>query len=173
MSALHALAMAAHISIAICGSEQVPRPLLERAEVIAADVYRDIGVAIDWSEGDCGDNEGGLEVDLVSRDDLEAPVADVTVGFAEPGSSVAIILYDRVAKFSKRFGLKREVLLGYAIAHEVGHLLLPPHSHSLSGVMRATIDIDQAAQKRLRFTREQGELILDRLEGFGAVVATH
>src|SRR5438046_10681618 len=173
MSALHALAMTAHISIAICGSEQVPPAQLEKAEIIAADVYRDIGVAIDWREDECGDNEGGLEVDLISRNDVEGPVADVTVGFAEPGSSVATVLYDRVAKFSRRFGLKREVLLGYAIAHEIGHLLLPPHSHSMSGVMRATIDIDLAARKRLRFTREQGEIIVYRLEGFPAVVATH
>jgi hypothetical protein len=173
MSALPALVMTAHISVAICGSEQVPAAQLEKAEIIAADVYRDIGVVIDWREDECGDNEGGLEVDLISRNDIEGPVADVTVGFAEPGSSVAMVLYDRVAKFSKRFGLKREVLLGYAIAHEVGHLLLPPHSHSIAGVMRATIDIDQAAQKKLRFTKEQGELILDRLEGFASVVATH
>jgi hypothetical protein len=165
---LHALTIAAHLSIAICGSEPVPAVLLDRAESIAANVYRDIGVAIEWS--DCRDQEGGLEVDLTTRDALDAPVADATLGFAEPGGSVATVLYDRVGKFAKRFGVKREVLLGYAIAHEIGHLLLPPNSHSPSGVMRASLDLDQAAAKKLRFTREQGELILDRLDGVAPLV---
>ena len=94
----------------------------------------------------------------------------MTLGFAAPGTSEATILYNRVGKFSKRYGLKREVLLGYAIAHEVGHLLLPPNSHSPSGVMRANIDLQRAAAKKLRFTRQQGELILEKLEGFAPVV---
>lgn len=173
MSGLQAFTIVAHLSVAICGGDQVPSALLEKAEAIASDVYRDIGVTIDWRE-ECGGNESALEVDLIASDEIPgAPVADVTLGFAEPGASAATVLSDRVAKFAKRYGLKREVLLGYAMAHEVGHLLLPPHSHSLSGVMRATIDIDQAASKKLRFTREQGEFIIDRLEGVASAVATH
>jgi hypothetical protein len=31
-------------------------------------------------------------------------------------------------------------LLGCAIAHELGHMLLPRHSHSATGIMRATWD---------------------------------
>jgi hypothetical protein len=171
MSGLHALTIAAHLSVAICGSDQVPPALLANAEVLAAGVYRDIGVAIDWIG--CGEDAGALEVDLMKRDEIAEPVADVTLGFAEPGTSVATVLYDRVAAFARRYGLKRDVLLGYAIAHEVGHLLLPPHSHSMSGVMRANIDLHKAAAKKLRFTREQGELILERLEVGPLIVATN
>jgi len=169
MFPVHALAVVTHLAVAICGSEQVPPALLQNAETIAADVYRDIGVAIDWTE-ECGDTEGALEVDLVGGDNIGSSYANVTLGFAAPGTSEATILYDRVGKFSKRYGLKREVLLGYAIAHEVGHLLLPPNSHSPSGVMRANLDLQRAAAKKLRFTREQGELILEKLEGFAPVV---
>ena len=171
MSGLQALTIAAHLSIAVCGSDRVPSALLANAEAIAADVYRDIGVAIDWTA--CGEDERALEVDLMRCNELSSPVAEVTLGFAEPGTSFATVLYDRVGKFASRYRLKREVLLGYAIAHEVGHLLLPPHSHSASGVMRATIDLDRAAARKLRFTREQGKLILERLDGVAAVVATH
>jgi hypothetical protein len=171
MSGFHALTIAAHLSVAICGSGQLPPALLANAEVLAADVYRDIGVAIDWTG--CGEDDGALEVDLMKRDEIGEPVADVTLGFAEPGTSVATVLYDRVAKFARRYGLKGDVLLGYAIAHEVGHLLLPPHSHSIAGVMRATIDLDKAAARKLHFTTEQGALILERLEGTPLIVATN
>ena len=144
MPGLHALTIAAHLSIAICGSEPVPAVLLDRAESIAANVYRDIGVAIEWS--DCRDQEGGLEVDLTTRDALDAPVADATLGFAEPGGSVATVLYDRVGKFAKRFGVKREVLLGYAIAHEIGHLLLG-NAHAPSGLMRAAWTVPEMTRR--------------------------
>jgi hypothetical protein len=171
MFGLHALTIAAHLSVAICGSDQVPPSLLAKAEVLAADVYRDIGVAIDWTG--CGDHEDALEVDLMTRGEIADPVGDATLGFAEPGTSVATVLYDRVGTFARRYGLKREVLLGYAIAHEVGHLLLPPHAHSVWGVMRANIDLHKAAERKLRFTREQGELILRRLEVGPIIVATN
>jgi len=69
--------------------------------------------------------------------------------------------------------VKREVLLGYSIAHEMGHLLLPPNSHSISGVMRASLNLDLAAARRLRFTREQGALIVRALEKASATVATN
>jgi len=53
-------------------------------------------------------------------------------------------------------------LLGYCIAHEIGHLLLPPGSHSPSGIMRARWrgdDFKLIATGRLLFTAEQAKLI--------------
>jgi hypothetical protein len=173
MSAIHALVTAVHISVAICGAEQAPAGVLEKAETIAADVYRNIGVAIDWSEGRCGANDAALKVNLIAGDATGAMLSEVTLGFAEPGSSVATVLYDRVVAFSRHFHVKREVLLGYAMAHEIGHLLLPPHSHSYEGVMRSSIDMEVAAARQLRFTKEQGALIVRRIEGPSVAVATH
>ena len=162
MPALHALAMAVHISVAICGAEQVPPALLDKAEAVAADVYRDIGVAIEWSE-EC--NGAALAVQLIPTSAAGIDVSDVTVGYAVPGGLAATILYDRLVSVSRRCGVKRDVLLGYSIAHELGHLLLPPHSHSNEGVMRPNLDIAQANARRLRFTGQQGALIVRKLEG--------
>jgi hypothetical protein len=53
-------------------------------------------------------------------------------------------------------------ILGHVIAHEMGHLLLPPNSHSQSGVMNADWDSEQLLRMvkgLLQFTPEQGELI--------------
>jgi hypothetical protein len=65
--------------------------------------------------------------------------------------------------FARRYHVKREVILGYAIAHELGHLLLPPNSHSVGGIMRASLDMKLAAAQRLRFTGDQGRLIVAAL----------
>jgi hypothetical protein len=49
------------------------------------------------------------------------------------------------------------VLLGYIIAHELGHLLLGP-GHAPSGIMRATWDmndLEAIRQGRLKFSREE------------------
>jgi hypothetical protein len=59
------------------------------------------------------------------------------------------------------------------MAHEIGHLLLPPNSHSWQGVMRPVINLEEAAAKRLRFTREQGEQIVRRIETSSLALATH
>lgn len=151
------------VSVAVCDSVHVPPAFLAGAKHIAGSVYRDIGVTIDWRDGRCGDDQ--LAVRLIWRRDTAVDVSGETVGFAEPGTSVAMVLYDRVDLFARRYHVKSEVLLGYAMAHELGHLLLPPNSHSVTGVMRATLNLDQAAAKRLGFTKEQGKLIVGTLGG--------
>jgi hypothetical protein len=55
------------------------------------------------------------------------------------------------------------VLLGRVIAHELGHVLLPPNSHSLNGIMRGNIDL--ARENPDRFTSEQALMIRASLAG--------
>ena len=53
-------------------------------------------------------------------------------------------------------------LLGYVMAHEIGHLLLYSSTHSSAGVMRADFlpaDLKKAGQRQLEFTAEQAEAI--------------
>ncbi|HXD20735.1 MAG TPA: hypothetical protein VN654_27180 [Vicinamibacterales bacterium] len=153
-----------HVAVAICEARTMPPDIVASAERIAGDVYRAIGVAIEWSNAGCATDEQRLTVNLIPRQASTLDVTDVTLGFAEPGTTVATILYDRVAAFARRFHVKRDVLLGYTIAHEIGHLLLPPNSHSPQGVMRAAINLQEASKQRLRFTKEQGELIVRAIE---------
>jgi hypothetical protein len=53
-------------------------------------------------------------------------------------------------------------LLGYVMAHEIGHVLLRSTTHSSEGVMRADFrpeDLKKAGQRQLKFTPEQAEAI--------------
>jgi len=68
--------------------------------------------------------------------------AELQIGFAaiEPATGagvLATIYYDRVERVAARSAIPGGLFLGRAIAHEIGHLLLPTRPHSRSGLMRA------------------------------------
>jgi hypothetical protein len=52
------------------------------------------------------------------------------------GSAHAKVLLHRVVKYAKRMDLPVSRVLGYAIAHEVGHLLMERGQHSNFGIMQ-------------------------------------
>lgn len=57
----------------------------------------------------------------------------------EPGTSqMATVYIDRVAWLAGRARTSPAILLGRAVAHEVGHLLLETNAHATSGLMRAS-----------------------------------
>ena len=68
----------------------------------------------------------------------------------------------------------REGHVGYtgAAVRARRHLLLPAHSHSEAGLMRASLDMRMVAAKNLRFTTDQATLMLERLTA-PPVVSTH
>ncbi len=54
------------------------------------------------------------------------------------------------------------LVLGHVIAHEAGHLMLPPGAHNSTGIMKARTDSrswNEAFRKSLLFLPEEGELI--------------
>src|SRR5262245_61457163 len=154
---------AQHIAVAVCDLEGVPDVLIRLAEDVAGEVYLDAGVKLEWTDNDCHPGEGVFAVSITSREMAGTLVSDHTIGFAESGTRDATVLYDRVKWFARRYHLSSGVMLGYVIAHELGHLLLPPKSHSAEGVMRAVLDLRLASERQLRFTPQQGALILDKL----------
>jgi len=157
------LGAAQHVAVAVCDLEGVPKLLLHLAQDVAGEVYRDAGVELEWADNDCHPAEGVFAVSIRSREMAGTLVSDHTIGFAESGTRDATVLYDRVKWFARRYHLNCGVMLGYVIAHELGHLLLPPKSHSAEGVMRAVLDLHLASERQLRFTSQQGALILDKL----------
>ena len=54
-------------------------------------------------------------------------------------------------------------MLGHVVAHEMGHLLLPLHAHSSSGIMQAGLNMQLAAQGGLFFTASQAYQIRTQL----------
>ena len=132
---------------------------------IAAAIVEDAGIAVDWHDcsdsGDSSCKKSPRTLNLivrimptfvavpgkaVLRSSVETHESvgrsDVQLGFAviDPvtrAGTMATIFDDQVRDVARRSGVDRSELLGRALAHEVGHLLLREMSHSPTGLMRA------------------------------------
>jgi hypothetical protein len=70
---------------------------------------------------------------------MPAHVLPDSLGYALPYARIgahAIIFYDRVDALSTSKGMPDYLILGYAITHELGHVLLSSREHSIGGVMQ-------------------------------------
>lgn len=114
---------------------------------VAAEAMTSAGVTVEWhdcSRGGaahpCRTVRGARE--LVVRIMPTGGTSDSPeLGFAsiEPSGRatvVATIYYDVVQRVASRTGLEAHALLGRAIAHEIGHLLLRIPGHGSTGLMR-------------------------------------
>ncbi len=74
------------------------------------------------------------------------------------GGRIAYVLSDRVEQLSHTRGTDMAAVLGVAVAHELGHLLLPSHVHTTDGLMRkdwTRRDFQNARDGLPLFTPEQ------------------
>ena len=162
------------LPVIVCDFAGVTPSVLSAAEAVASAVYRSAGVAIEWAESGCIAGPPGLYVNLVSIDSGDVHLAELTVGFAESGGLTATVLYNRIERLARHHHKKPQIVLGYVMAHELGHLLLPPNSHSATGIMRPTVNLDKGVGAlRVSFTPQQAELIAGKIQGTLTTVATH
>jgi len=128
----------------------LPPSDLSRAEREAEKVFRYVGIQITWKTGpmaaDLNDNatsERGNAASLQLRLWPRAmagkrPTSSETLGFClslENGD--AVLLADAIQKRAVFGSTHFADLLGLAMAHELGHLLLRSAAHSVAGIMRA------------------------------------
>lgn len=150
------------------------RGTLNAAEKQAAFIFGKVGLTMRWcnlttdspqslANSSCGlpAASARLDVRIVSRIMAEAgATADSTMGFAM-GSSATVSYHWSKAADPKGDALTGDIL-ACVIAHEIGHLLLGPDSHSPTGIMKgkwSKEDLQGAGWGRLVFTPQQGELI--------------
>jgi hypothetical protein len=97
---------------------------------------------------------------LLARSALDAKV----LGAAVPGANRAYVFFPRVESVARFHDRQLGTLLGAAVAHEVGHLLLPTGAHSSLGIMRADLEVRSLRSTGLtRFTPSQAEEIVKTL----------
>jgi hypothetical protein len=145
--------------------------ILEHAREVAKQLYRDIEVDIVWLEhGDPRLQDAAVLKSLIIVHVLTREMADSMrtpsglLGMAVSGSRFAKVFYARIEDVSPtRNGPDTSCLLGHVLAHEMGHLLLPPSTHSKLGIMQAGLNPQLVAQGALRFTASQSQLIRARL----------
>jgi len=67
----------------------------------------------------------------------DLPLGDALIDTAAGSGVLATIYVDRVERMAAENRVNRDALLGRAIAHELGHLLMATSTHSVSGLMRS------------------------------------
>jgi hypothetical protein len=161
------------VTVAIYDSAALPPPVLERAKGVATEIYRRIGVSVTWLAGPqvaaavpttaaCPDSPTPLiHLRLLGRSaNPHRPTGDL--GFAASGGTLASVLVEPVAYVAKRKNLEVGDLLGVVIAHEIGHLVLPPDSHS-TGIMAPNIDLFLIDHGGPSFDHRQAPMIRARI----------
>ena len=142
-----------------------------RARGIVEEAYADIGVRVNWHSTsslppDCAKSPMRRRIVF----DLRAGVAGRTPGalaFANPYSQqgpCVTLLMDPLRAGAERNPETTGVLLGHALAHEIGHVLQGVDRHSETGLMKerwSVKEINDMWRTRLRFTAYDAELILD------------
>jgi len=167
-------AVQAEILIRVKADGNIPSMLLAPATAEASAILLKAGIRVRWetarSRGSDQRSEcvGGvadvidvLVMERAGRKDNPGALGHA-LPFARFGVRV-VIFYDRVAAIQTN---PSPTLLGFAMAHEIGHVLIGIDSHSLSGVMRAHWDEHDYARifaHVLTFAPEDAEAMRSRV----------
>lgn len=183
---LTALDMLAHsnallpFQIYVYNQAQVPQAVLARAERRVTLILRDSGVQPEWLDcmalagrpSSCSGAAipGSVAVQIVHE---TTKMRDEIFGAAFLGEDgigrQSDVFYDRLNELHRDWNIELPELLGNVMAHEIGHLLLGFHAHSLTGIMRpvwSSSELWQAQRGALLFSPQQSKLIRQRLERF-------
>jgi hypothetical protein len=112
-----------------------------RAQRLVADLFKEAGVMVSWRAGDAGIADRALTVTVATAATLPTGLAPEALGVTpSPNDGTrgtqAYVLAERIQAFADEHGVRVAYVLACAIAHETGHLLLPPNAHTGGGIMR-------------------------------------
>ena len=167
------------ITVRVYDYAHIPHETLIRAQEETRGIFRKAAVGTEWQHcpakispesGDspCREVLGPsgvymriLPASMAARLDSRREDLGFALGSGTPeAGSDAWVFYHRVEEVAERSGASLSVILGHAMAHEIGHLLLGLEPHSPKGIMRGGWhgeDFELVAQGQLTFTPEQSE----------------
>ena len=140
---------------------------LEKGQAVVSKIFRETGIGLSWTECPCQlpPEPTELSVRIIPKlfGSWISPFPSNYLGFAaanRDGGVLATVFYDRVELRTR--GGDISGVLGLAIAHELGHLLLGSGEHIDEGIMRPNWtrkDLHRDRQHLFLFTSEQAERI--------------
>ena len=171
----------------------VPISVLEQATQLVTSIYGRAGVDVAWRTclslqtgrlmlDDCKRHLNADE--LVVR--IKRPAKSSLWRVRASALGVALVLdgiagyyvsvfYGRIEDLAESQRVRPGLVLGYAIAHEVGHLLLRSTAHSELGLMRGAWDSEsrkQAERGRLYFLSDQSKRVREEAAMRAAAAST-
>lgn len=88
-------------------------------------------------------------------------IGSAVLGQANRPARVVYIFCHRIVEASMKYWQEYTVVLAFVVAHELGHVLLPAHSHSETGIMKGRANL--WAKTAHDVTPEEGAAIRSRL----------
>lgn len=147
----------------------VPADALQRAKRDAELIYERSSIKLEWID-DGSSTPHSIILRIIAKPigmkSRNRAVVGVAPGSREVRGRLAFVFYERIQDYSEALELDIALMLGHAMAHELGHLLLPYDAHSVSGVMRGAWDRAQARAATagtVTFNPHQAQLIRERL----------
>jgi hypothetical protein len=172
------LAAGQQMNVAVCNLDGVREPIVAKAKAETDLVYRSAGVTIVWRDCDTFPTPAELEREPWFIVRLRTGKPPLTTGpasldvmgkaFVEDhgGGTMADAYFQAIQAKSDQHNGDSGLLLGFVMAHELGHLLLGP-GHTPEGVMQAAWgqkQMDALRQRWLRFTEEGAARVRRALE---------
>jgi hypothetical protein len=177
------LATALNIRIHIFNLANVPEGTLEPAVAVATGIFATAGLGTTWQQG-AADAAEAHTIELANDAAIALGKPDIrnyvvlrivrgvpagafpgALGFALPHARAGVhvtIFYDRIELLMHSVAASVPRILGHAMAHEIGHILLGSSEHSSTGIMKGRwgkMDWQRAAVDLLRFDPEQTDVV--------------
>lgn len=129
------------IAVRVEGRASVDDESLRRAQAFATEIYAQAGVVLEWTSTPTTEPDGALTIVLTTTKTAPRGIAPESMGVApSPNDGTrgtrAYIFMDKVLAFTSAHKVAAGYVLACAMAHEIGHLLLPPNAHRDDGIMR-------------------------------------
>jgi hypothetical protein len=166
------------LTVRVYDNADVAKAAMRTAIEVAAQVMRPAEVEVTWRQ--CSVSGGGrcmlppgrgeLIVRLVTSPTQTADGDDASLGTAliDPATGtgvLATVYVDRVERLAHSSGGDVGTLLGRAMAHEIGHLLMGKAAHAGDGLMRprwTRAEVTRNTQADWRFSRTDLDAIRSR-----------
>jgi len=133
-------AAALYVVVRLYDIQGVPPETVAAARATTAQILRHANVDLRWRGCPCEKPVGPVE--LMIRLAASTPESEpASLGFSyvdvqKQAGTLATVFSDRVHLLAVAARVDEGALLGRAMAHEIGHLLLGTHDHAVRGLMR-------------------------------------
>jgi hypothetical protein len=149
------------------GAAAVPPKVLQQAEVSTGGILARAGVKVEWVDCALETCAGipGLWLQIAERRPVglhTEATGYAVVPYGRGTDGYAVVSWELVTIVAREMDLDAGPVLGAAMAHELGHLLLGQRAHAPGGVMAPRFrrrELEMAARGELAFTDAQARQI--------------
>jgi len=160
------------IRVMVTDEVGVPANTVRRAQDVAGRIFKGLGITLVWLPAE--EPPALLIIKILGaplgQKSKNPGVLGIAARSKEECGGIAWLYQRRIDGLAYTLGLDVSLMLGHVMAHEMGHLLLPYGSHSVTGLMKGVWDTRQAvlaSTSALTFDQDQAATIRARLKHTG------